>query len=297
MGEANFDEEQGRYILTENGETITANAGKIDLDPVVYTNVIDTSSHKIGYLFYSRFTPGEDDIFLNSLKNTLSDFNSQGITELVVDLRYNPGGRVSVATEFANALVPPINAQNEDVFIEYEYNEGYTNAIISQQGLDSPNLTTRFSQPEVSLNLEKIYFLVTGSSASASELIVNGLEPYMDIFSIGTNTFGKFYGAFVLLDQEISNYAIVPVSFKYLNAVGVTDFVNGLGPDFIASESLFNTVPIGDITDPLLSTAIEHIVNGSVVAKPVPFYQEFIPLHDPVELKKGNILLDTPVKF
>jgi len=297
MGQANFNEEQERYILTETGEIITANAGQIESDPVVYTSIIDTSAHKVGYMFYSRFTTGEEDVFLNSLNNALIDFKNQGVTELIVDLRYNPGGRVSVATAFANALVPSIHTQNEDVFIEYEYNEEFTNAIVVQQGLDSPNLTTRFSEGVVNMGLDKVYFLITGSSASASELIINGLEPYMDVYSIGTNTVGKFYGSFVLFDNDISNYAIVPVSFKYLNAVGITDFVKGLEPDFPAAENLFEPYPIGDTNDPLFSTAIEHIVNGSVVTKSVPFSREFIPLSDPIELKKWNILLDLPTKF
>ncbi|RNC83952.1 MAG: hypothetical protein ED557_09280 [Balneola sp.] len=296
MGEANFSEEEQRYILTETGETITADVGQIELDPVVYTSIIDTSAHKIGYMFYSRFVDGDEDIFVTSLINTLTDFNNQGVTELVVDLRYNPGGQVSVATEFANALVPSINAQNEDIFIQYEYNEEYTNALIDQQGLDSPNLSTRFSEGDVNLNLDKVYFLVTGASASASELIVTGLEPYMDVYTIGTPTVGKFYGAFVLAD-DVSNYAIVPVSFKYLNADGFTDFASGLDPDFSTFESLFATVPIGDLNDPLFSTAIEHIVNGSVVTKPLPFTREFIPLRDPIELKNGNVLLDFPEEF
>jgi carboxyl-terminal processing protease len=297
MGQANYDEAQERYILSETGETKTVTVENLDLDPVLYTSVIDTNAHKIGYMFYSRFTPGENDIFLNSLNNTLLDFDSQGITELIIDLRYNPGGGVSVATEFANALVPPVHAKNEDIFVEYEYNEGFTNAIITQQGLDSPNLATRFSEGIVNLNLEKVYFLVTGSSASASELIVTGLEPYMDVFSIGTPTFGKFYGSFVLADFNVSNYAIVPVTFKYLNAVGVTDFVNGLEPDFIVEESLFEPHPIGDKNDPLFSTAIEHIVNGSVAAKPIPYSKKYMLLNDPIEIKKGSILIDSPLEF
>ncbi len=296
LGEANFDEQQQRFVLTETGETITAEVGQIELDPVVHTSIVDTSAHKIGYMFYSRFVNGEDDVFLNSLIDALTDFNNQGVTELVVDLRYNPGGRVSVATEFANTLVPTINAQNEDIFIQFEYNEEYTNALIEQQGLDSPNLSTRFSEGDVNLSLDKVYFLVTGASASASELIVTGLEPYMEVVTIGTPTVGKFYGSFVLTD-DVSNYAIVPVSFKYLNATGFTDFASGLDPDFSTFESLFATVPIGDINDPLFSTAIEHIVNGNVVTKPAPFFREFIPLRDPVELKNGNILLDFPEEF
>ena len=295
MGKAEYDEAQERYLLSENGVTltITKDDEPIPLDPVVHTSTIDTSTHKIGYLFYSNFVTGETNEFITSLNNALSELESQGITDLVVDLRYNPGGSISSAKNFANALVPFSNAQNEDIFISFEYNDGLEQHFLERDGPDSPELLSRFSVSEVNLDLERIYFITTNSSASASELIINGLEPYMDVYRIGENTFGKFYGSFVLSGLNASptnNYAIAPVTLKYANALGFTDFRNGLEPNFSVSENIFETVSLGDIKDPFLSVAIEHIVNGRVLAKALPVSLPYKILKDPIELGKGNII-------
>ena len=134
--------------------------------------------------------------------------------------------------------------------------------------------------------------MATQSSASASELLISGLAPYMDVFSIGENTFGKFYGSFVLTGLALEpaiNYAITPVTFKYENAVGFTDFSDGLTPDFFVEENLFEPFPIGDENDPLISTALEHILTGNVSAKS-KLSKPYTLLPNPIKIQKGNVL-------
>lgn len=298
FGDYIYDEQQDRNRLIRTDSTLTVQKAVLDLDPVVYTNTYDTAGSKIGYMFYSGFRNGEDGRYRQSVDDQFAAFKAQGITDLVIDLRYNPGGTISASVNMANAIAPATNVMNEDIFVSFQYNQDYENALIAQQGPDSPNLNARFSQAAVNFGFDRIYFLTTGSTASASELIINGLEPYMDVYSIGENTFGKFYGSFVLTGDRanpVNNYAIVPVSLKYANALGVTDFRDGLEPDFPAEENIFDPFPIGDVNDPLLGTAIQHITEGVVPAKPFSARPlPYVLLPDPVELKKGNIMMKDP---
>lgn len=215
--------------------------------------------------------------------------------ELVVDLRYNPGGRITAATNLANALAPPSTTSNEEVFVRYEYNEGLEDYYIEREGLDSPNLQVRFSDDPDNLNLNRVYFLTTSSSASASELLINGLRPYTDVVSIGTPTFGKFYGSYVLTGENANppnNYAVVPVTLKYANADGFSDFRDGLAPDHTIEEDILDLKAIGDTTDVMLAKAIQLITGGEEPPAKVSTPVFIEKLNDPVRFKRGNIFFE-----
>ena len=298
LGEYTVDGE-GRASIGSSGRTITVDKEVLDLSPVVLTKIHETGDHKIGYLFYASFTNGTNGIYNDEVLNEFQKFKDQGITDLVIDLRYNPGGSISASTNMANAIVPASNANAEDVFVNFKYNSYLQNYFSTREGPDSPNLVVNFDPPTLSLGLDRIYFLATGSSASASELIINGLRPYMDVYAIGENTYGKFYGSFVLTGEDATppnDYAVVPVTLKYANADGVTDFADGLEPDFEAEENIFDPLPLGDPNDPLFATAIEHITEGAVVAKRKPEYiMPYQKLIDPIKMQKGTITRKAPV--
>lgn len=289
---AEYDSTQNTLVETE---TVEFTKVQLSLDPVVYSDIIENNGTKIGYLFYARFLTGDDDQFIESVDNVISNFKNAGVDELVVDLRYNPGGRISAATNIANALAPLSVTSNEEVFVRYEYNESLENSIIQEEGLDSPNLITRFSDHPNNLNLNRVYFLTTSSSASASELLINGLRPHTDVISIGTPTFGKFYGSYVLTGQNAdppNNYALVPVTLKYSNADGFSDFRDGLAPDHTVEENILNLTAIGDTTDVMLAKAIQLITGGEEPPGKVASSLLIEKLHDPIRLKRGNVLFE-----
>jgi hypothetical protein len=139
-----------------------------------------------------------------------------------------------------------------------------------------------------SLGLNKVYILTSGATASASELVINGLEPYINVVQIGDVTVGKNVGSVTLYDsptfakKDLSTkhrYAMQPLVLKIVNKVGFGDYVNGLQPDDLLRENLGNMGVLGDATEPLLSAAITRIIGGGRPADRVP-YKTFKSLKD-----------------
>jgi carboxyl-terminal processing protease len=283
----------GRSI-EETNETISINEGIIDLDPVIHHEVKFVEGEKVGYLVFVDFLAGENEKWLNSLGNALGEMKAEGISQLIVDLRYNPGGEVFVAEYLASALAPLSVVNNKEILVRFEYNENLQEYFEDRRVQNSSNLISRFTQNENNLNLNEIIFLTTGNTASASELVINGLKPYMGVTVIGEPTFGKFYGSFVLYDENEPpehNWAIAPVVLKYANANGVTDFVNGLTPDIIIEDDLLNAKSFGDETDPMLATALSWI-KGEIIdpsSARMSSNKIYDPVYDVNKINRKNI--------
>ena len=281
----------GQSISLTN-DIISIETGIIELDPVIHYEVKEVDGIKVGYLVYVDFISGEDDKWLKSLENALGSMKSEGISQLVLDLRYNPGGEVRVAQLLASALAPASAGLNEEVLVSFEYNDNLQNYFISREGQDSPNLYSRFSQTENNLNLNEVYVLTTGNTASASELVINGLKPYMNVTMIGEPTFGKFYGSFLLYDENDPpkhNWAIAPIVLKYANANGVTNFVNGLMPDVLLVDDLLNAREFGDESDPMLATALTLIQGANLSNSKISTDRLYEPIYDLKKINKKNV--------
>ena len=273
LGSYSLDEETQQANITDLDSVISVRKEILQLDPVITTKVIETGGKRIGYLFYAQFIDGTANLFINGLNERLAELKAQQIDELVIDLRYNPGGRITAASQFANALVPLETVQNKDIFVEFEYNSLLENFYQSTDEVDSENLFLRFQEGPVSMGLERIYVLTTNQTASASELLIHGLKPYMEVITVGSNTLGKYYGSFVITGTFQSPpvyYAILPVTLKYLNANQESDFIDGLEAQVGASENILSPKPLGDPTDPLLEAAISDMMGETVSAKPFP---------------------------
>jgi C-terminal processing protease CtpA/Prc len=141
--------------------------------------------------------------------------------------------------------------------------------------------------------MDRVYFLTTSGTASASELVIVGLDPYMDVIKIGEPTYGKYAGAWVMPD-DAEKWAIIPIVSKYANANGYTDFVDGLPPDYEIDDDLIRAVPFGDTRDPMLAKAIELATGKSGMAKSyIKTERISFPLIVPEEMKmKSNLYLD-----
>lgn len=251
----------------ETTETITVTGSAYYLNPVIDARVIDLDGHKVGYFAYTSFlnvwdSHGNPNAYHEYLLALFRDFEKQQIDELVVDLRYNGGGATNAAELMASLIVPVANGQ--DRMYTYKVNPyleeaGFTD--VSKSG--APFVPVHFQKPNA-LDLSRVYFLATQSSASASELVINVLKPYMDVELITTNrqgTFGKPVGFFGY--PVVNGYADLYItSFQMLNSAGFGDYFSGLmGQKNDAQDGFLQQ--LGDPDESMLAEALHHIQQGS----------------------------------
>lgn len=288
-----FGDWDGSRVLP-NGRKITLTAVELNQNPVNHHKVIEYQGKKIGYLVYTQFTFGRSEEWLEELNSTLREFISEGVTDVVVDLRYNRGGYDYVSAYLASCLGPRSAMENGEVFVKMVWNSELTEYWKEEDldkdgqpdGDNSSELVMRLPESSLNLDLSKIYFLTTDMTASASEALITSLYPYMDVVQIGTTTYGKCYGSWTIPDRadpKRHNWAMQPVVLKYANAEGFTDFVNGIDPDFEVTDDLLNAKPFGSLEDPLLARALEEITGVAPQLKSLGLPSgEFNPLPVPV---------------
>jgi C-terminal processing protease CtpA/Prc len=238
-------------FLNHLGETVqlTLTKEEIALTPVLHFEVVTHLEKKIGYLVFQDFI----DTARVELDEAFTAFQSEGIDELVVDMRYNGGGSVDVAQYMAGWMIG--KEHGNEAFVNFEHNRKLT----------SWDTTLNVPQNGEGLALNRIFFIGTSSTASASELIINGVKPYVQsVILAGSTTHGKPVGmyAFPFIDYD---YVVLPVSFKYTNADGDGDFYTGLAPDLTAGDDL--THDFGDPEEESLKAILEYIDNGTVPLK------------------------------
>lgn len=265
--------------ITELDQTITLTSREVSANPIIVSKVLDIDGTKVGYLYYNSFSQDFDE----DLNSAFGDLKNQGATELVLDLRYNGGGSVRTATDLAAMITGQFPDQ---VFMKEKWNKKYQDYYESRDPeslLNKFNTTTKDGSAIHSLNLNRVFVLTTKTSASASELIINGLDPYIDVIHIGDITTGKFQASVALydspnFDEHHANlnsshyYAIQPLVLKSMNKNNVSDYVNGLTPDISLKEDVRNLGKLGDPTEPLLKLALDEI-RGS--RSPVPSVKVF----------------------
>jgi len=294
MGLADFNEQAVEF--TANGVTKSMVAVELQENPVHYSSVIDVGGVSTAYLVYNAFTAD----FELELNDVFGDFNSQGVQRLILDLRYNSGGSINTAVYLASMIY---GTATNDLFIEYQYNNKIQDYIISDPGLgydfirkkfaDRIDTTTVYhSNPPTlpfinSLNLSELYVITTRGTASASELVMNGLYPYMDVKQVGDTTSGKYVGSLTLYDYTdypIRNpnhtWALQPIVLKVANSVGTSDFVDGLIPDISTEEDVVNLLPLGDVNEPLLKATIDYILGLKSFQAIQTFDHDFRPFKD-----------------
>lgn len=251
-------------VLSPSGETVDLRQEEYSENPVYMVKTLETPSGKVGYIMYNSFTHTYDP----ELNAAFANLQAEGISELIVDLRYNGGGAVESAVDLASMITGQFEGE---IFAKQEWNETYQEYFEQE---DPERLINRFNNKIGngttinSLGMSRVYVLTTSSTASASELLINGLSPYIEVIQVGTNTTGKFQASVTLYDSpdfgrrnaNISHhYAIQPLIYKSMNAQGRTDYLEGLSPDVYFSEDILNMGELGDTQEPLLQAALNHI--------------------------------------
>ncbi len=246
------------------GESLNLEASVISNDPAIYHDIFTIDEDKIGYLVYVEFVSGSSDQFLSTLDGIFDEFNTVGITDLIVDLRYNPGGEIDAASYLASEIAPAGIVANQEVLVNMEYNDYWQEYFEYYGTRYADYLSYKFENVATNANLQRVYFLTTEGTASASELLITGLQPYMDVVLIGEPTYGKYTGAWVIPDDN-DEWAMVPIVLKYSNINGYTDFVDGVEPDYIIVDSPISAVPFGDISDPAVAQALSLITGDETI--------------------------------
>lgn len=222
-------------------KTFLVKSTEYQTDPVQAVKVFDYGAKKIGYFAFMDFL---GNTAASDLNKTFNQFADQKATDLIIDLRYNGGGYVSLAQQLSNLICP--KAANGKTLFKYQYNQ-----------LQSKyNKTITFTKTN-SIGFDKVVFIVTKNSASASELVINALKPFMDVKLVGTTTHGKPVGYPAI---TCMNHIVAPVAFKIVNANGTADYFTGFKPDFAGIDEL--TKEFGDSTEASTKVAIEYLVNG-----------------------------------
>jgi len=200
----------------------------ITINTVLHRSVINVGAKNVGYMVFESFiNPSKAE-----LNTVFTYFKSKGVDELIIDLRYNGGGLMDIANHLAGLVIP--DRLDDELFLRYIHNKERT----------SQNGNYKFTVNSNSLKLEKIYFITTNGSASASEALINGLKPYLEVYMIGDNSYGKPVGMYSF-NSNLSDYVYVPITFKIVNSEGVGDYYEGLPADAFASDDV--THNFGDI--------------------------------------------------
>ena len=245
--------------ITNTSETVTLTKTIYYENPIFKTDVFNLDGENVAYLMYNGFISEFDD----QLNNAFGEFQTQNIQHLVLDLRYNPGGSVNSAS----VLGSMITGFSEGIFAKLQYNNDLQNNNSNYNF--SSNLTQGGSIN--SLGLSKVYVLTSGSSASASEMIINSLSAYIDVVQIGTKTVGKSQASITIYDSPTFQrngansghlYALQPLVAITVNKDDIVVPSTGLIPDIEIKESVSNYGAIGTIEEPMLAAALLAIQNS-----------------------------------
>jgi carboxyl-terminal processing protease len=214
----------------------------VTIPTVSAVQVYDVGLERVGYLFFRNFvTPSSAE-----LDTAFEQLRSAGVTRLVLDLRYNGGGLVSVAQHLASLVGGP--RLGGRVMLQFIHNDKHTD-------LDT---VYRFEDAPQALAMRSLVVIATRGTASASELIINSLRPFINVTVVGDRTYGKPVGQY---GYDFCDKVLRPVAFALRNALGKGDYYQGIPADCTASDDLDHL--IGDPAEASLAEALHFVAAGA----------------------------------
>lgn len=319
IGLINYD--RASDVVTPRNQTITLEKEENFQEvPIHRDTIIEHDGRRVGYLMLNRFLSSVDNNddgvadrnFNQEMIDAFAEIATENIDDMVLDLRYNGGGSVLNGVYLASLLTGQYTDQifikqlwNSKImaYIDRVNNDGDTsndldfNEYFTNEGPDGNTFT--------GLNLNRIYILTSRRTASASEMIINGLSPYMnEVITIGEATYGKNVGSITLRDyidvesprdsiNPRHRYAMQPIVIKVANANNEADYVEGIQPDVPFLEDFTNYGTLGDPTEPFLAAALAHMSGGtskrSILSQPT--LQSIVT---PQDIGQQRMIFDLP---
>ncbi|MFI5131331.1 MAG: S41 family peptidase [Chitinophagales bacterium] len=251
---------------------ITLNGAAYQEHPVFFDSVYTTGTKKLGYLVFNSFLGDTVEIY-NEFQRVFAKFAQQNVDEVAIDLRYNGGGYVSVQQKLANYLVN--SSANGQLMMKEQFNDKYSQF----------NETFNF-QKLGSVNLNRVFFIVSSNTASASELLINNLKPYMNVMLVGpSKTYGKPVGFFPI---PVGDWYIFPVSFRSTNKNGEGNYFDGIALNSQVADGLDKNW--GDVTESAFASVVKYVSTGTFRMASTDPYKES------PQVSAGNKVLDNSFK-
>jgi carboxyl-terminal processing protease len=257
LAEAQTQAEPRNYVIQDAFGTtrpLLLAAKLYNLTPVLSTKVMTLTStvasaatRTVGYLAYTQFSGGSD----LALIQAFSTFSARGVNELVLDLRYNGGGFTSVANTLSSLIGGTRLAGS--TFVQFRFNSKYTR----------DNFSVPFNPPGTALNnLQRLVVITSEDTASASELVINSLRPYIpQVVLVGAKTYGKPYFS---APEDVCGFSYAVILGELFNSAGVGGYANGIAPTCTVADDL--THDFGDPAEQRLAAALKYIETGACPA-------------------------------
>ncbi|MFU1856199.1 S41 family peptidase [Sphingobacterium sp. NGMCC 1.201703] len=239
--------------------TVDLNMGMLVEQPIL-RETFHLNAKTIAYLYINDFSRG----IAQSAMSDFTVFKNENVDALIVDLRYNPGGQVAEAAGIAG-LISGLPFDTPFIIYTGNKNGGRKTESIGQSA--SGDRTLQYQQVlETGLKLKEVYILTSATTASAAEILINNLKPYVNVITVGETTRGKDQASFVIKDMRPSktiSWEMHPIIYKLSNALGAGDYAAGIVPQYHANE--FESLPLKalpSLDDPLIQHAI-GLIGGS----------------------------------
>lgn len=259
--------------------------------PFLKNTTYTIGGRRIAYLMYNHFSVGPDeydttdDTYNQEMLQIFKQFKNQQVQDCILDLRYNGGGNLDCAQLLASLLVDRSALGQPFCFIEYndkQTKNNYTVPLMSSRKVIDNNL-----------NLRRLYVLTGSTTASASELIINSLRPYIDVRTIGLTTIGKTVGMTIYNESEELGWVLAPVTFHTYNKLHAANYENGIQPDVEINEFNDPLQPLGDPLDPLIVQALKEITGQALLSRGGPSVNnlDISIQHTPKGLLHSNLFI------
>lgn len=259
-----LNKETNRYVFADRAGNLlpekSISKAVVKINPVLRKDKYDVDGRKVGYIVYNSFITASKDAITAALR----EFND--VSDIILDLRYNGGGDVSVADAICEYLLPASVGTDSVPFAKYTFSQRTNEKeIVEIFGLKDE--VRKIKRNADALNISRLFVIVSGQTASASEEVINSMKPFVDeVILVGTPTHGKPVGMLVwVYPNEDPQWAIAPISFRIDNKNGEGSYFSGIRPAYTVQDDLYRDFGVDPETlkgEACLQTVMEYVKTG-----------------------------------